>query len=119
MSCKAFKLDAARLRTPVQLQRRGTVQDERGQDTVTWATYATEWAEVRPTRGRDMLAAAQPQATFDAAVLIRYRADVLATDRVVWAGQPLELIGLPVNVNGANVALELLCTHGVRTGAPA
>lgn len=109
-------ISAGRLDQRVQLQRRTAGVDERGQATLAWATYATEWAEVAPVRGRDFVRAAQPQATFDCTVLLRYRADVLATDRVLWGSQPLEIVGEPVNVRGAGVALELMCTHGVRDG---
>lgn len=109
-------ISAGRLDQRVQLQRRTAVQDERGQVTTAWATYATEWAEVTPVRGRDSLRAAQPQATFDCTVLLRWRSDVLASDRVLWGATPLEIVGEPVNVRGAGVALELMCTHGVRAG---
>jgi hypothetical protein len=39
--------------------------------------------------------------------------------RVLWQGQPLELVGEPVNVGGAGVYLELLCVHSPRAGVAA
>ena len=110
-------MPAGQLNQRVTLQRRASGLDAAGQTSTTWSDVATLWANVRPLRGRDLLAAAQQQATFDAKVTIRYRADVLATDRLVWGTQPLEIVGEPINVDGRSVDLELMCTHGVRAGA--
>jgi SPP1 family predicted phage head-tail adaptor len=114
-----YVLDPGRLRQRVQLQRRTTVTDERGGSADVWTTYACTWADVRPVRGRDFVAAAQPQATFDCMVVMRWRTDVLPADRVLWGAQPLEVVGQPINVQGLGVAMELMCTHGVRSGAAA
>ena len=112
-------LSAGALDQIVTLQARTAGQDERGQARDTWVDVATVWARVAPRRGRDFFAAGQEQATFDCTVLLRYRADVTASMRVLWNGQPLELVGEPVNVGGAGVYLELLCVHGPRAGVAA
>jgi SPP1 family predicted phage head-tail adaptor len=41
--------------------------------------------------GREAIAAQQVTATFDRAIVIRYRADVSVTDRVVWGGVTLQI----------------------------
>jgi SPP1 family predicted phage head-tail adaptor len=113
-------LSAGALDQLVTLQRRTTGQDERGQALDTWVDVATNvWARVAPRRGRDFFAAAQEQATFDCTVLLRHRTDVTADMRVLWQGQPLELVGEPVDVGGAGVYLELLCVRGPRAGVAA
>lgn len=113
------RLAAGRLDQPVTLQRRVVGKDAVGQPSTTWQDVATVWASVRPVRGRDFLAAAGQQATFDAQVQIRWRNDVTAGMRVLWGTQPLEIVGEPIDADGARVLLELLCTHGVRAGAAA
>lgn len=113
------QLNAGALDQRVTLQRRTVGRDDRGQALETWATVATLWASVKPRRGRDFLAAAQDQATFDCTVWLRYRADILATDRLLWKGQPLDIVGQPVNVAGAGVWTELMCTQSARAGAAA
>lgn len=103
----------------VIIQQRATGLDAHGQESTTWQDLATVWARVTPLRGRDFIAAAQMQATFDARVHIRYRTDVTAGMRLMWGAQPLELVGAPVDVDGGRHTLELMCVHGVRAGAPA
>jgi SPP1 family predicted phage head-tail adaptor len=111
-------ISAGSLDQLVTLQARSAGQDARGQASDTWVDVATNvWARVAPRRGRDFFAAGQEQATFDCTVLLRYRTDITASMRVLWQGQPLELVGEPVNVGGAGVYLELLCVRGPRAGA--
>ncbi len=114
------QLSAGSLDQLVTLQARSSGADERGQERDTWVDVATNvWARVAPRRGRDYFAAAQEQATFDCTVLLRYRTDITPAMRVLWNGQPLELVGEPVNVGGAGVYLELLCVHSPRAGVAA
>lgn len=108
---------AGQLNQRVILQQRANGVDAAGQPSTTWQDVATVWAKVQPLRGRDFLAAAQAQATFDARVHIRWRAGVVATMRLMWGTQPLEIVGEPINVDGRNREIELMCTHGVRAGA--
>ncbi len=103
----------------VTIQRRVVGVDAHGQESTTWQDVATVWASVRPVPGRDLLAAGQPQATFDATVRIRYRDDVRATDRLAWGTRTLELVGEPVDIDGQRHTLELRCLFGLRSGAAA
>lgn len=110
-------ISAGMLDQRVTFQRRSAGKDGRGQVLDAWVDAFTVWASVRPRRGRDFFAAAQDQATFDCTVLLRYRADLTADMRAVWNGLPLEIVGQPVDVNGAGVALELMCIQGRQAGA--
>lgn len=100
----------------VTLQRRTATLDARGQDVGAWQDVATVWGKWRPANGRDYAAADQAQATLDGVLHIRYRADVQPDWRVVWRGEPFELIGIPFDVDGARHTLELRLTKGVRDG---
>ena len=100
----------------VTIQRRVVGEDAAGQPSTSWVDVVTVYASVLPLRGRDFLAAAQNQASFDAKVTLRFGADVLAGDRLLWGAQVLDIVGHPINVGGRRVALELMCMHGVRVG---
>jgi SPP1 family predicted phage head-tail adaptor len=90
-----------------------------GQPTKVWAnlpTRANDWAMVKVTRVRDDFAAGQMQATCDVVFNVRYRADVTETMRVIWNGEPYELIGFPKLINGQKVDMEVEAVKGVRDG---
>ena len=87
-----------------------------GETAGSWTDVATVWGQAQPLRGREFLAAAQLQSTLDVRFRIRYRADVRATWRVLWQGEAHEIVGEPINVDGAGVLLELMCTKGIRDG---
>jgi len=112
-------LPAGRFDQRITLQRRVAGSAGFGQRAETWEnlpTQPTVWAAVSPGAGRDFAAADQLQATLDAKFTIRWRADVTADMRVLWRGQPFEIIGQPVDVDGGRALLELRCTQGVRDG---
>jgi len=98
----------------VTLKARSVVKDAVGQDTITWSTLATVWAQVQALRGREFFAAAQTQQEHSIKVRIDYRADVDLTMRLEWRGQGYDITGVvPV---GRNDMLELICLAGVKDG---
>lgn len=78
-------MKAGSLDTRIELRRRVLARDEEsGQTRESWPeAYATVWAEKRDLRSREFLAAQQINATISTVFRIRYRSDVLATDRIV------------------------------------
>lgn len=78
---------AGQLDRRVELQHRvlGS-RSASGEQAVTYATYATVWAGKRDLRGREYYAANQMNAEASTAFTMRYRSDVLATDRIVLDG---------------------------------
>lgn len=100
----------------VVLQQRAAGVDGRGQASGAWADVATVWARVRMAGVRDFAAADQQQSTLDAVLQIRWRADVQAHWRVMWRAQPYEIVGEPIDLDGARHTLELRLTKGVRHG---
>lgn len=72
-----------------QLDRRITIetptgtQDTFGEFTETWATFATEWAQYEPLKGREQLDAMQVNADLQARFRIRYRSDITTKMRIV------------------------------------
>jgi SPP1 family predicted phage head-tail adaptor len=101
----------------VQIQQRlNSTQNELGENTTPWTTLATVWASAEPLRGREYFAAGQQQQVLDVRFVIRYRSDVNGTMRIVWRGQPHDIVGQPINVDGRREKLELMTVAGVRDG---
>lgn len=89
-----YTIDPGELKERVTLQSRSVAQDAYGQDTITWTTVATVWARVRPLNGREFFAAAQTQQEQTIKAVIRYRADIQHTWRLVWQGRAHDITGI-------------------------
>ncbi len=87
---------ADRLTERVAFQRPVIVIDALGQEVETWQTVVEIWAEVRALSTRQWLASAQIQTDITHQIVIRHRAGVLSTWRVLWRGERLHIVGEPV-----------------------
>lgn len=80
-------MQAGRLDRLVTLQHRVLTRDATtGEEVVSYADYAQVWAGKRDLRGLERFAAQQMNSELTTVWLIRYRSDVLATDRLVVDG---------------------------------
>lgn len=102
----------------ITLQARANeTADAHGQASAAWVNVLTNIAARVDTRpGQDTVAAGQERATLPVTFRIRYRTVVHERMRVLWRGQVYELLGQPINVKGANVALDLACVAGLSEG---
>ena len=98
-----------------ELDRRVTLQhrelsdaDTQGERTETFVTYATVWAKKREVTERERFTAQQVQAELDAIFTIRYRNDVLATDRLICEGRTYNI--RPGREIGRREGLDLAAT---------
>lgn len=66
--------------------------DANGQRKPTFTAYATVWARKEEISGREYFAAEAKQAENTVRFTIRYRSDVLSTDRLVCEGRDYEVI---------------------------
>ena len=98
-----------RLRHVVNLERVVVTTNDWGQQVETWAAYATVWAGIEPLFGREFIAAQQETGTVQIRIIIRYRDDVLATDRVSHAGKIYALTSPPINPDLRRRELQLMC----------
>jgi SPP1 family predicted phage head-tail adaptor len=87
------------------LTRNGTT----GEEVESYAEYDQVWAGKRDLRGREFFAAQQVNADTTTIWQIRYRSDVVATDRLVADGISYSLAGPPSEI-GRRDGLELQCT---------
>lgn len=109
-------INAGTLRHRITLQSPPTSRDSLGQRTGSWVDVATVWADARPLSSRELFAAGQISSDITVRFRIRWRDGVLPSWRVLWRGVPHAIVGEPIDVNGEQVALDLLCTAGIRDG---
>lgn len=93
----------------VQLLAPSVVEDELGQRVETFVLQAAVWAKVLTQISREAVSAQAVQGQANIGFRIRWRAGVLPTWRVQWRGQRYEVLGDPIDVKGARVALDLMC----------
>jgi SPP1 family predicted phage head-tail adaptor len=83
-------LEAGRLRLRVAIQRNmskvANAADSFGEQPENWQTIDTVWGALEPLTGRDLLIAQQIQPQVAGQIIIRYRPDTLASDRMMIAG---------------------------------
>ena len=109
----AYVVDPGELTERVTLQSRSTAQDAYGQATITWTDVATVWARVRAVSGREFFAAAQVQQEQSVKVVIRKRADVAGTWRLLWQARAHDITGvIPIGHEWT----EIMCLQGVKDG---
>ena len=94
----------------VELRHRVLTRDSTsGQQVESWPTaYASVWAQKVDLRGREFFAAQQGNAEITATFRIRYRTDILATDRLVYEGLSYNI--LPPAEIGRRDGLEIQAT---------
>jgi SPP1 family predicted phage head-tail adaptor len=87
---------AGKMRDFVSLMRLTTSDDPRWGPAGTWLQYGQGWAEVLPLTGtqagNEQFTQQGVQSLVNYAVTIRYRYDVSPKDRIIYRGQPLEII---------------------------
>ena len=88
------------------LQRRVLTPNTQNEQVESWTDYATVWAEKLDLRGREFYAANQEQGEVTTKFRIRYRSDVLMTDRIVCDGLTYDITSIAEV--GRRQVLELL-----------
>lgn len=110
-------LNAGELDQVITVQQRAAGKDSRGQPNGAWSDYLVDIrAKVDTRPGQDVFGGGQEQPTLPVTFRIRYRTGLHERMRVLWRGQYYELVGQPINVKGAGVALDLPCVTGVGDG---
>lgn len=112
-------INAGELDQLVTLQQRAAGQNAHGQASGAWENVTLMdniRARVDTRPGRDAFGAGQEVPTGAATFRIRYRPGVHERMRVMWRGVAYEIVGQPINVQGANVAIDLQCVAGTGDG---
>jgi SPP1 family predicted phage head-tail adaptor len=101
-------MNAGRLRHRIELQSKTEATNSFGEVTLTYSTYTTVWAEIRPLQGRELETAQQISADVNHKVTIRYNSSVVETDRILFGTRVLEIGGI-VNTDERNIEQVLFC----------
>lgn len=82
-----MKANPGQLDQRITIEKRTTTSNEFGETIETWSTRATVWAQARPLTGTERERPESTQGRANYAFVIRYRDDVLTTDRIMWRGR--------------------------------
>lgn len=119
MQSSAF--NAGRASHRVKIERKSVTRTAAGEEVVSWVDVVTDtadnaiWAEVWPLKGREFFAAQQTQYAADVRFRIRYRAGIEPEHRMVWGGDPYDIVSI-VDVGAGRHTIEILAIKGVRHG---
>ena len=89
----------------VVIESKSEARDAEGGVTESWATFATVWAKVIGTGGKEFFAAAAVNAEHTATFKIRYQTGILQTMRIVWDGRDYDIRA--IKYIGRNEAIEI------------
>jgi len=106
-------LDAGDLWARITVQQPTSTQNEVGESTLTWATYATVWADIQPLGGREAERYAETIGLSTHKITLRYLSGLTSSMRIIYDGRTLE-IG-QVNERERKWIHEAICTEKVTT----
>lgn len=104
---KCCELTAADLRHVVQLQRATETPDGQGGTARAWSTFASCRAKVSQISAREAVQLAAIRSPVVARCVIRYRADLTASDCILFNGQRFAISGAPVDLEFRGRWLEI------------
>lgn len=90
----------------ITIERRAHTQGEAGQVRETWREVEQVWASIRPLSGREYYASSGPRAEVTHEILMRFGADVLPKDRILYEGRVFEVMS-NINVGERNRYLKI------------
>lgn len=103
----------------VTFQQRASGQNAHGQANGSWGNVSglvDLRARADTRQGGDSFGAGQDHATSQVTFRLRWSearwAAINPRMRVMWRGVPHEIVGEPINVKGADVAIDLMCIAG-------
>ena len=99
----------------VQLLRKTSTSEDEGGVVAAHVPFATVWARVRQLSARQAFASDARGHNVSHAVVMRFRTDIGAGDRIVYRGRTLEIASV-ADLNGRRAYLSLQCSERVVTG---
>ena len=103
---------AGQLNQRIQLERDVTTTDDGGGKTTEPQVYASLWCYVREKSSRELIEAQGVASTASKIFVIRFRAGILASDRIIWRGDRYNIRTQP-DPNAREAFLELEAEIGV------
>lgn len=108
---KCCDLTAGKLRHTIDIEREQSTPDGAGGSLITWETVATVRAFIKPMSGGERLQSMRLEATVTHRIFIRYRSDILTSDRIVYDGRPMQIRAL-INIEERNRWIEVYADEG-------
>lgn len=106
---------AGRLRHRVSLQRNQPTQDPvTGEIKDKWVEYVKSYAAIEPLSARDFIAAQAGQSQVSARIVMRWRSDLLPTDRIVHGGTAYKIVGILPDKDSGREYVTIPVSTGAR-----
>lgn len=99
---------AGRLRQRITIQDKTVVQNDYGEEDITWTEVATVWAAIEPLRGREFLDAEMASAEITTRIVIRHR-DGISPEMRVLHGATVYNIRAVIHVETRQREIQLMC----------
>lgn len=99
----------------VQLKQRMTTTEDEGGEVALFTPLATVWSRVRLLSARQVQESDGRGVNATHSVVLRFRSDLSAGDRIIYRGRNLEVISAG-DLNGRGAYLSCLCAERAVTG---
>lgn len=111
----SYFIDPGKMDKKITLYKRTLEKDARGSfvdtwPTAGWAVVCTRWAEVKPIRGGQYLAASQERADITHKITIRYTPDLETGMVISYAGRRLNIQSI-INAEERNEWIEIMAVE--------
>ncbi len=94
----------------IRIESQVATPDGHGGSTLVWSPRCVVWAHERPLSGTEALRAAQVTAVLSSVLIIWFRTDVRATDRVIIGSRTLQIESY-YDADDTRKELTLLCSE--------
>lgn len=111
---KCCDITAGKLRHIITIERETSTSDGAGGSTITWSAVATPRAFIKPMSGGERLQAMRLESTVTHRIFIRYRDDLLTSDRINFNGRLMQIRAL-INLEERNRWIEIYADEGEAT----
>lgn len=111
---KCCDLSPGKLRHTIAIERETRTPDGAGGSTLTWASVASPRAFIKPMSGGERLQAMRIEANVTHRIFIRYRSDILTSDRINFNGRLMQIRAL-INIEERNRWIEIYADEGQAT----
>lgn len=111
MSC-AGRINIGSLRHRIALQSASEDRQGNGEVLLTYSTFATVWASVRPMQGNELESAQQISAIVTHKIRIRYNDTIAPRNRILFDSRTFEVVSI-LNYQERNIYQDILCKEVV------
>lgn len=96
----------------VELQSQTSEKDPNGEEILTYETYDTVWASIKPMQGGELQSAQQINEVVRHKIRIYYHPDIVPLDRILFGTRIFEIFNI-LNYKEENIYLDILCKEKV------